>query len=659
MTVSSDLNRISYSGNGSTTVFPVNYYFLEDTHLQVILITAAGVETIQTLTTNYTVSGAGNPAGGSVTMLVAPPTGTTIVIQRDVPATQETDYLANDPFPAESHERALDKLTMLAQQNERENGRALKIPLSAVPTTSTELPLPVGNKLLAWNSNASAVINLDPSDVITVTGQQNSYGDVFTGNGVTTDFTLTRNPGSVFNIDVSINGVTQVPNVDYILNATTLTFTSAPPAVASQILARYSEVFTLNDADSANVRYVPTDPLYPFNTVEEVLRQFDFLGSSTTGVWYRAGTNYESQGAVVKVENRPFYHDYRPTVADGSPFNADGGNMFFGFGSGNFTMKPDNTAIGDYNLHTSHNIGFGIQALGQLTTGYKNVGIGTNAFRKLTQGFGNVAVGRDAGHEQTTGISNTFVGFTAGFDVVTGSNNVALGTSALYNNQAGASNTAVGRRAGFDPTSGNNCTFVGAQSGFGHLSGSFNTFIGSQTANNGLTTAQNCTIVGARVTGLEDEDGQVVLADGNGVKYFITNPSGTSAAFAYVAGRDATAVDLSATDGQIDAGSSLIAQNTASSNNSFAQVAFQSRASQTFGRIVYWDGTAPKMSFLVNGVEPLRFNQNGDSFIKVNSVAPVPPANQVMTFQLVSDTELKILVKGSDGTTRSVSLTLS
>jgi hypothetical protein len=257
MTVSSGLNRISYAGNGTTTVFPVNYYFLDNTHLQVILISSTGVEAQQTLTSNYTVTGAGNEAGGTVTMLVAPPAGTTLVIQRNVPATQETDYLANDPFPAESHERALDKLTMLAQQNERESGRALKIPLAAVPTTSTELPLPQGNKLLAWNSNASAITNLDPSDVITVTGQQNSFADVFTGNGVTTSFTLTRNPGSVFNIDVSINGVTQVPNVDYILAATTLTFTSAPPAVASQILARYSEVFTLNDADAANVRYLP------------------------------------------------------------------------------------------------------------------------------------------------------------------------------------------------------------------------------------------------------------------------------------------------------------------------------------------------------------------------------------------------------------------
>jgi hypothetical protein len=273
MTVSSDVNKITYAGNGSTQVFSVNYYFLADSHLQVVLITTAGVETVQTLTTNYTVTGAGNEAGGSITMLVAPPTGVSVVIQRVVPATQETDYLANDPFPAESHERALDKLTMLVQQNERENDRSLKIPLSAVPTTSTELPAPVGNKLLAWNSNASAVINFDPADIITIVGQQTSYGDVFTGNGITTAFTLTRSPGSVFGIDVSINGVTQVPNVDYTLGGTTLTFTSAPPAAASQILARYAEVYTSYDADAQDVRYLPAGTGAVTTNVQAKLRE--------------------------------------------------------------------------------------------------------------------------------------------------------------------------------------------------------------------------------------------------------------------------------------------------------------------------------------------------------------------------------------------------
>ena len=36
-------------------------------------VSAAGVETTKVLTTDYTLTGAGDDAGGSVTMLVAPP----------------------------------------------------------------------------------------------------------------------------------------------------------------------------------------------------------------------------------------------------------------------------------------------------------------------------------------------------------------------------------------------------------------------------------------------------------------------------------------------------------------------------------------------------------------------------------------------------------
>ena len=49
----------------------------------------------------------------------------------------------------------------------------------------------------------------------------------------------------------------------------------------------------------------------------------------------------------------------------------------------------------------------------------------------------------------------------------------------------------------------------------------------------------------------------------------------------------------------------------------------------------------------------------GNLVTTVNSSAPTLSVNKTLSFQLVSDTSLKILVRGSDGTTRSATLTLS
>jgi len=52
-------------------------------------------------------------------------------------------------------------------------------------------------------------------------------------------------------------------------------------------------------------------------------------------------------------------------------------------------------------------------------------------------------------------------------------------------------------------------------------------------------------------------------------------------------------------------------------------------------------------------------NITGNLVTTVNSTAPTLSTNKTLIFQLVSDTSLKILVRGSDGVTRSATLTLS
>src|SRR3546814_5146473 len=66
------------------------------------------------LTTDYTVSGVGGESF-NVVFTTPPASDATISITRVVPLLQETDYLDNDEFPAETHERALDLLTMMVQ----------------------------------------------------------------------------------------------------------------------------------------------------------------------------------------------------------------------------------------------------------------------------------------------------------------------------------------------------------------------------------------------------------------------------------------------------------------------------------------------------------------------------------------------------------------
>lgn len=119
MTVSTSYSPLTYSGNGSTTAFAVTWPFFTGT-LIVTLISSTGVETVQTLTTHYTVSGGttseGLPSTGTVTMVTAPASGQTLRIERSTPITQASTWSENDAFPQKTIEAALDKLTLVDQE---------------------------------------------------------------------------------------------------------------------------------------------------------------------------------------------------------------------------------------------------------------------------------------------------------------------------------------------------------------------------------------------------------------------------------------------------------------------------------------------------------------------------------------------------------------
>ena len=177
MTVSTTIIKNFHNGNGSATNFAYQFRILQDTDLLVIIRTnSTGAETTKTLSTHYTVAGAGDASGGSITFTSGnvPASGETVVIRRNVPQTQAIDYIANDPFPAETHEEGLDRATMVAQQVGEESDRSIK--LSRTNTmTSTEFTV-------GATERAGKILAFDTSGELSVTQELGT----FKGNSATT-----------------------------------------------------------------------------------------------------------------------------------------------------------------------------------------------------------------------------------------------------------------------------------------------------------------------------------------------------------------------------------------------------------------------------------------------------------------------------------------
>ena len=162
MTVSTTTNKKSTGANGIQTVFGYDFKIFADADLTVIIRSTTGTETVKTLNTHYTVSGAGNDAGGNVTFTTGntPADQETVVIQRKLGLTQGTDYVANDPFPAESHEEALDRLTFITQQIQEEVDRSIKASVTNT-ISSTEFAISAtdrANKIFAFDASGNLAV---------------------------------------------------------------------------------------------------------------------------------------------------------------------------------------------------------------------------------------------------------------------------------------------------------------------------------------------------------------------------------------------------------------------------------------------------------------------------------------------------------------------
>lgn len=131
MTVQTEIKRVVQVGTGATRTFYFNATVQGLDDLKVFTVNSAGVQALQVRggagTYDYTVLINAATKFATITLNNNLASGFKIVILRGTPIVQQVDYVEGDPFQAETHEGALDRLTIIATQLQEQLDRSLQV----------------------------------------------------------------------------------------------------------------------------------------------------------------------------------------------------------------------------------------------------------------------------------------------------------------------------------------------------------------------------------------------------------------------------------------------------------------------------------------------------------------------------------------------------
>lgn len=165
MSIASITNRNTYTGNGAVDTYGYTFRIFDEDELLVIVRDTNDVETTLTISTDYTVSGVGSLSGGNVILVNSSQnwldvdgdlkSGYILTIRRVLPLIQETDIRNQGEFYPEIHEDQFDKGIMIAQQQQDEIDRSMKLSETTDPA-DFDATLPAS---LVGAANTSIVTN--------------------------------------------------------------------------------------------------------------------------------------------------------------------------------------------------------------------------------------------------------------------------------------------------------------------------------------------------------------------------------------------------------------------------------------------------------------------------------------------------------------------
>lgn len=460
-TVAVETNEVSYNCDDVTTEFPFTFKVFDEDDLKVTVTSAAGDETVLTLTTDYTVSG-NLKDGGKITTLVVWATGYLITVELDMDFEQPTDLVYGGTYSSESVETMVDRTVKMVQQ----------------------LESAIGDVACAGGGGNASISDL-------------AY-DATTWNGVTT---VGASKNAIRDKFESLGSASSRDAEDNMTDGANL-----PDGHAIKV---YGDAHWLTDQNGTviwglinpvsgqnlNIARMPLGGAWTLTsnlnidsntTVIDMTNNRVGLGTSTpdeqldmTGNIQLPNTEHVNEVGVVYKSGERFFHDFN--YGDNGNVTTEGENLFLGASAGNLSMGTNATSA----YHASHNVGIGSDVLSSNTLGYYNVALGYAALDSNTEGYHNVAIGPQALYLNTLGFYNTAVGSAAlahntGGDyntgigllalteLLTGNYNTALGSKALHELTTGGYNIGIGESAGKLVTAGGSNAASGSSIYIGH-----------------------------------------------------------------------------------------------------------------------------------------------------------------------------------------------
>lgn len=166
VTVSTTSSSATFVGNGTTGPFPCNFRIFSDGDVTVSLIdTTNATSTPLVLNADYTIVGAGDQNGFTLATMTAVSVGKNLLVKRNIPIEQPTDFTNQGSFFPSMHEDAFDRTVMMIQQIADQAALNVTMPAGLSPSPSGVLPIPSAGSLLGWAQDLSKLVNVGSSGV--------------------------------------------------------------------------------------------------------------------------------------------------------------------------------------------------------------------------------------------------------------------------------------------------------------------------------------------------------------------------------------------------------------------------------------------------------------------------------------------------------------